>query len=201
MPSLISSTNTGEHIDFGGTGSKYTGDKNHPNYNQTFSGSSLNLILQKNHLLPTDIDTDNIVARGASFEWSENYHMLPVLEYNTHFVQEQVTGLMEPGQGKLATFEVLRIGDALPNVKTLPFESEITMLEVVGDDHPQKGTVLNVFYGVRVTGQSGGFNPQSLAQRQVGLSYRYRLPGKEYKALVRDAKYPGDVQGGVTLVQ
>jgi hypothetical protein len=201
MGTLFSSTNVGEKISFGGTGSKYNGDKSHPGYNQTFSGNSLNLILQKNHALPTDIDTDNIIARGASFDWSENYNILPVIEYNTYFIQEQVVGLHELGKGTLATFEVLRIGDSLPNAKTLPYDSEITMLEVVGDDHPAKGTVLNVFYGVRITGQSGGFNPNALASRHVNLSYRYRLPGKEYKALVNDAKYPGDVQGDVQLTQ
>jgi hypothetical protein len=198
MGDLFSRTNTGERLSFKNSGSKYLGDKKNPAYNQTFSGNSLNLILQKNHVLPTDIDADNLIARGASFDWSENYNILPVIEYNTYFVQEQVVGLHELGKGTLGTFEVLRVGDALPSAKTLAYESEITMLEVVGDDHPQKGTVLNVWYGVRVIGQSGAFNPQTLASRQVNLTYRYRLPGKEYKALVNDARYPGDVQGNIS---
>jgi hypothetical protein len=52
---------------------------------------------------------------------------------------------------------------------------------------------------MRIVGQSGGFNPTGLASRNISLSYRYRLPGKDYKALVRDAKYPGKVEANVSL--
>jgi hypothetical protein len=116
-------TNQGEKIRFNGTGSKYIGDKNKPVYNQTWSGNSLNLILQKNHLLPIDIEPDNLIARGASFDWSENYNILAVLEYNTYFIQEQVLGIQDLGRGSINTFEILRIGDAMPSVKTLPYET------------------------------------------------------------------------------
>lgn len=67
MPSLFNQQDTGEYVSLNGVGSKYTGDKSHPNYNQTYSGSSLNLILQKNHLLPTDVDTDNMIAVVPAF--------------------------------------------------------------------------------------------------------------------------------------
>lgn len=190
---------TGEKVTFSSTGTKYTGDKNANVYNRVWSGNSLNLVFQKNHLLPIDIDPHNLVARGANFDWSENYNILAVVEYNTYHIQEQVLGLQELGRGSVSTFEFLRLGDNMPNVKTLAHESEITVLEVVGDQHPQRGMVLNVFYGVRIVAQAGGFTPTSIASRNINITYRYRLPGKDYKALVKDAKYPGSVQPNVPL--
>lgn len=190
---------TGEKVRFSNTGTKFTGEKNSNLYNRVWSGNSLNLIFQKNHLLPIDIDPQNIIARGANFDWQENYNILPVVEYNEYFIQEQVIGLQELGKGSVSTWEILRINDNLPSVKTLAHESEMTVLEVVGDQHPQRGLVLNVFYGVRIIGQSGGFSPTGLAGRNVSLTYRYRLPGKDYKALVKDAKYAGGVEANVPL--
>ncbi len=197
MPGII--LNQGERITFSRLGTKYEGDRNAPLYNKTYSGNSLNMIFLKNHRLPTDIDPANFIGRGASFNWSETYNIMPVVEYNTYFIQEQVIGLQELGRGGLDTFEILHIGDNLPSVKTLAFESEITALEVVGEDHPQHGTVLNAFYGCLVTQQSGSFNPTALAQRSFSISYRYRLPGKDYKALVPSSNYPGNVKPGIPL--
>lgn len=194
MPLIPNITGGGERITFNRTGVKYTGSITNPVYNQVYSGNSLNLIIQKNRQLPIDVEPDNVIGRGASFDWNESYNILPVVEYNTYFIQEQVIGMQDLGRGSIGTFEILRIGDNLPTVKTLPHESEMTIFEQVGDDHPNKGMVLNVFFGCRFTGQSGGFNPTGIVGRNASLSYRYRLTGKDYKAISGSSPYPGGVE-------
>jgi len=181
-------------ISFNRKAAAFLGDINNAHYNQSFAGNALKITITKNVALPSDVDFKNVVARGQNFDYSETYQILPVLEWDTYFIQEIVLGMQEMGTFSIAAMFTLRLNDSLPNVKSLPFESEMQALQTVGQDSPNHGEVLNSWWGCRFVGRSSSQTPNGIVMDNIRGVYRYRLPGKEWKLINPSAIYPGDTK-------
>ena len=181
-------------ITFNRQAAKYLGDKNANVYNQHYAGNSLKCTFLRGTPLPSDIDPKNLIARGSDFSFRESYQLLPVIEWNTYFVQELVMGMQEMGNFEVRALFSFRLNDSLPHVKVLAWELDNTILEAVGDEHPNAGMVLNAFYGQRFGTRGHAWTPTGLVSDNISGLYRYRLPGKEYRLKNPSSKYPGDVK-------
>jgi len=189
-------------ISFNKKGTKYDGDIKNGIYNQSYAGNALSVLFTRTVAIPSDVDPKNIIARGQNFNWNETYQILPVLEWDTYFYQEIVLGMQDMGSFDVALMFTLRLNDSLPTVRTLAWETEMQILQNVGQDHPQAGLVLNVWYGGRFVGRGGTMSPNGLYMDSVRGIYRYRLSGKDWKYLNADSYYPGvvsEVEMGTTI--
>lgn len=172
---------------------KYTGKVDGVHYNQAWAGNALKVNFIRTVPLIVDLTPNDIIARGESYNYQENYTLLPVIEWDTYFIQEIVLGMQELGTFDVGVMFTLRTNDALPTVKTLPFEPEMLITQAVGQDSPNYGEVLNAWYGGRFVGRGSTMNPRGLLMDSIRGVYRYRLPGKEYKLLNPSSLYPGNV--------
>lgn len=180
---------------FNKTGALYKGDPNATDYNCSYAGNAMKVLFTRTEAIITDITPSNLIARGQNFDYSENYQILPVMEWNTYFIQETVLGLQEMGTFNVQVNFTLRTNDSLPTVRTLPFEKEMVVYEMAGDDAPHSGMVVNVWFGARFVGRGGGQTVNGILMDSIRGIYRYRLTGKDWKLLApTDTYYPGDVQ-------
>lgn len=181
-------------ISFERKAAHYEGDITAGVYNQTFAGNSLEVLFVRGTPLPSDVNPKNMIGRGADFSFRESYQILPVIEWNTYFVQELVLGMQEMGNFEVKAIFNLYLNDQLPSVRTLAWELDNTIIEAIGDDHANHGMVLNAFYGQRWGSRSHGWSPQGLVNENISGLYRYRLSGKEWKLRNASAIYPGEVR-------
>jgi hypothetical protein len=181
-------------ISFNKKGTKYTGDIGNGIYNQSYAGNALTVLFTRGVALASDVDPNNIIARGQNYNWNETYQILPVLEWDTYFYQEIVLGMQDMGSFDVSMMFTLRNNDSLPTVRTLAWETEMQMIQKVGVDHPLSGLVQNVWYGGRFIGRGGTMSPNGLYMDSVRGIYRYRLTGKDWKYVNSDAYYPGEVK-------
>lgn len=181
-------------VSFNQTGAKFVGDPNNDTYLKSFAGNALSVKFGRGISIPSDLTPDSLIARGQNYNYRESYQFHPVLEWDTYFIQEIVLGLQELGTFDVQTMFHLRLNDALPTVRTLPYETEMQIIQSVGRDHPQAGLVMNVWYGARFTGRGSGMSPTGLVIDNIPGVYRYRLTGKDWKLQNPDALYPGNVQ-------
>lgn len=172
----------------------YGGDIQAANYNNTYSGNALECLFVRGTPLPSDVNPKNMIGRGSDFSYRESYQIMPVIEWNTYFVQELVLGMQEMGSFEVKAIFNLYLNDQMPTVRTLAWELDNTIIEAIGDDHPQHGLVLNAFYGQRFGSRSHGWSPQGLVNENISGMYRYRLSGKEWKLRNAGSPYPGDVK-------
>ncbi len=129
------------------------------------------------------MDNDlNVVARGMGLNWNENFQNTPVMEWGHRFATEIVPGAMNPGQLTIQTMFFMHLNDALSTFRNLTRRPEMqAFVYVAKHEDPQiEGIVLDVFKGVRIVGQQGNFNAQSLYMRNVSMMYRQRLTGAEW---------------------
>jgi hypothetical protein len=180
-------------ITFNRKGSYYKGDINHPTYTKSFVGNALKVLFTRGVSLPSDVDPKNLVARGQNFNYQENYQILPVLEWDTYFIQELLLGMQEMGSFDCQAMYTLRLNDSLPTVKTLAWETELTLIQSAGQDTPTPGMVLNSWYGARFAGRGSTMSPNGIVMESLRGMYRYRLTGKDWKLMNPMAFYPGDV--------
>lgn len=178
---------------FNRKGSKFNGNKDGFIYNQAYAGNSLTVNFGRGIGIPSDIDSKNIVSRGQNFNWRESFQIYPVLEWNTYFSQESVIGMQDMGSGDVGTFYTLRNMDSMPTVRTLPWENEMQAVQSTGVDHKQPGLVLNAWYGVRFVNLGSSQPLNGLATLNMGIIYRFRLSGKDWKLQNSNAYYPGEV--------
>lgn len=171
----------------------FNGDVGSGVYNQSYAGNALQCLFVRGTPLPSDVNPKNMIGRGADFSFRESYQLMPVIEWNTYFVQELILGMQEMGNFEVKAIFTLAYNDQMPTVKTLAWELDNTIIEAVGDDHPNHGMVLNAFYGQRWGSRSHGWSPQGLVNENISGLYRYRLPGKEWKLRNSSAIYPGEV--------
>lgn len=183
-----------KRITFSRTAGFYTGNKDAREYTQSYAGNALAVLFLRGTPLPSDLDPKNLIARGSDFSYRESYQLLPVIEWNTYFIQELVIGMQEMGNFEVRAVFNLRLNDALPSVKTLAWELDNTVLEHVGDEHPNSGIVVNAFYGQRFGSRGHAWTPTGLLTDTISGLYRYRLPGKEYKLKNPSSKYPAPVK-------
>ena len=181
-------------ISFERKAAHYEGDISSGVYNQSYSGNSLECLFVRGTPLPSDVNPKNMIGRGSNFSFRESYQLLPVLEWNTYFVQELVIGMQEMGSFEVAAIFNLAFNDQMPSVRTIAWELDNTIIEAVGDDHANHGLVLNAFYGQRWGSRSHGWSPSGLVSENMSGLYRYRLSGKEWKLRNSSAVYPGAVK-------
>jgi len=179
---------------FNQKGSLYKGKKDGYIYNQAYAGNAAKVLFGRGIGIPSDLDPNNIISRGQNYNWRENFQIYPVLEWDTYFSQESVIGMQDMGSGDVGTFYTLRNIDSLPAVRTLPFEAEIQAVQSLGQDHKQKGLVLNAWYGVRFINLGSSQPLNGLLTLNIGIIYRFRLNGKDWKLQTPTAYYPGNVE-------
>jgi len=193
-------------ISFNRKGSQLQGydpAKELPVYGQSYVGNALKILIARGTALTSDVDPRNIIARGQNFNYTENYQLLPVIEWDTYFIQELLLGMQEMGSFDCQAMFSLRLNDALPSVKTLAWETELTGIESVGQDHPQAGMVLNSFWGMRFSGNGSNLSPTGIVMISIRGMYRYRLTGKDWKMSNPKALYPymvNEVNMGTELI-
>lgn len=180
-------------ITFDRKAAHFDGDISSGVYNQSYVGNALECLFVRGTPLPSDVNSKNMIGRGSDFSFRESYQIVPVIEWNTYFVQELVLGMQEMGNFEVKAVFNLAFNDQMPSVRTLAWELDNTIIEAVGDDHPNHGLVLNAFYGQRWGSRSHGWSPQGLVNDNVSGLYRYRLSGKEWKLRNVGAVYPGEV--------
>lgn len=171
-----------------GSRAKITSINDPAHFNKTFSGSALHVIVAK-----ASEKGLNIIARGQNFNYSHNFEVTPIEEYNTRFVQETVNGKQGIGTGSLATMLILKVNDALPTYKDLMKEEELIIYQVTGEDELIPNEVINAFLGAKITGRSGGHSSTGIAMLNVPFIYRKHLTGSDYKKLNQSALYPAEV--------
>lgn len=181
-------------LTFNKKAAKYLGSPEDGHYNQSVAGNALKVTFAKNVPTPADISAGNVIARGQNFDYRENYQILPVVEWDTYFIQEIVLGMQELGTFGVQAMFSLRLNDAMPHVKTLPFESEMLIIQAYGRDSLNAGEVTNTWWGSRFSGRSSSQTPNGILMDNISGVYRYRLPGKEWKLANPSAVYPGNVQ-------
>lgn len=181
-------------ITFNRKGSKFTGDKDGGLYNRAHGGHSLSVLFSRTVSVASDVDSKNIIARGQNFNYSENYQIWPVFEWDTNFIQETVIGMQDMGSFDVQIMYTLRNNDSLPTVRTLPYESEMQIFQSKGQDQPEYGMVFNSWIGARFVGRGSGMSPNGIVMDSVRGIYRYRLTGKDFKLLNPATKYPGGVE-------
>lgn len=147
-------------------------------YYKALSGSQLECLVLDSSATPAT----NLVARGTGFSFNENYQQTPVLEWAQRKSLEIVTGLMPPGQIQIATLFFMNLNDNMPTVRELVNLTELSVMVRIAlhEDPKLQGLVLDVFQGVKIGGQSGNWNAQSLYLRNAQLIYRERLTGLQW---------------------
>lgn len=132
--------------------------------------------------------TENLVARGMGMQWNENYQMTPVMEWGQRYCLEIVDGAMQPGQLTINGMNFLQLNDTLPTYRNLIQRRELTGIVQIAEHEKAefRGLVIDVFQGVKIGGQSGNWNAQSLYLRNANMMYRKRLTGLEWLAINPD---------------
>lgn len=121
-----------------------------------------------------------IVGAGSNFTWTDTFTLSGVDQYNQKFVDEVVFNRTELGAGTLAAFETVDLNDKLPTAKN-PVVGPYLILDMVGDDQPDAGKVINAFKNAFISTVSGGFGgaPGPVAEN-INVIYSRRLNRKEY---------------------
>ena len=140
------------------------------------------------------IGKKNMIARGTGISWSENYVTHDVAEWGENAITEIVQGVMGVGQLQIQSLLFFHLNDTMPTAQSLLNFRELTAKEFIkpdyttgaGDSASLAGKVVNYFEGIHFTGQSGSWNPQSLAMRNITLKYRRRYNSYEYYSLFKD---------------
>lgn len=180
-------------LTFNRKGVKSGADPNGQIYNQRYNGNSPKVLVSRNVAIPSDIDPSNIIAQGRNFNWSEDFQITPVLEWDTYFSQESVIGMQGMGTWSVGSYYNLRLADSMPTVRTLPFEGEMQIIEQLGREHRNSGIVMNAFFGVRITRNGSGQDVNGLMMWDISGIYRYRMNPKEWKLQNPISLYPGEV--------
>jgi len=131
---------------------------------------------------PTKAGSEQVVVgAGSNFTWTDTFTLSGIDEYNQMFVKEIIYNRMELGAGTLAAWETADLNDKLPTA-TNPVVGPYAILDVVGDDQPNAGVVLNAFENAYISTVSGGFGaaPGPVAEN-INVIYTNRLSGQEYK--------------------
>ncbi len=168
-------------------------------YAHGYNGTALKVILIQGELEPGQkIQANNIVARGSNFNWSMATPTTQADEINTTFVQETNYGRTEVGTGRIQVVFNLAANDAMPTWESIRSLSELTILEVTGDDHPMTvngvPTILNAFLGVRIINQGSTTQVNQQKVLDVEVNFRQRLTGMDWKKLAGGSvNYPATV--------
>lgn len=146
--------------------------------NRSHSGSGLRVIIR-------DPNGSKVLGRGNNFSWQDTFGILEVDEWGVDGIDEFVPG-KHRGSGNLATLCIASINDSLPHRKNFVTLGPFTMQEVVADDRPNAGTILNQFEEVWFNVVGGSFAATGLAAQNVSFVYGKRTPGDE----VQGVDYP-----------
>jgi len=128
---------------------------------------------------------NKILGRGTNFNWQDSFEVNPVEEYGKNGIDEFVPGKMR-GSGSIGTLAIASINDSLPHRGNLISTGPFVVQEVVADDFPNAGTILNQFEEVWFTVHGGSFGPSGLAAKNASFVYGKRIPGAE----VQGVDYP-----------
>lgn len=193
-----------ERLSFSKKAAHFDGDIHSSIYNGSYNGGALKCTFVRGVPLASDLDSKNMIARGSDFSYRESYQILPVIEWNTRFVQEIVLGQMDLGSFDVRAVFSARFNDQMPHVKTIAYERDFTIIEEEAEDEANSGLVLNAFYGGLFQTRGHSWSPQGLAVDTISGVYRYRLAGKEYKlknpaSLYFDAVHEVDLSAPVRV--
>ena len=183
------------------------------NNTQSFNGSALNVLFLQS--TPAGLDKDEnkgadgkaiggydcvgngILARGTNFSYNRRFSHSETEELNTTFTKETNYGKEMVGSGRIQTIFTLKNNDALPSADSLRKASELTILEITGDDHSLNNAsldnpfvVLNAFIGCRIVGESSATQVSQTKMQDVEIIFRRKLSGAEWKAIIASANYP-----------
>lgn len=130
-------------------------------------------------------DEFSLVARGTGMQWNEQYQMIPVMEWGQRHCLEISEGAMPPGQLVINAMNFLHLNDAMSTYRKLVQRKELqAIVQVAQHEKPEfRGLVIDVFQGVKISGQSGNWNAQTLYLRNANMIFRKRLTGLEWLAL------------------
>ena len=168
-------------------------------YTSGYNGTALKVIFVKGEIIAgSPLNAANIAARGNNFNWAVSTPLTQADEINQTFVQETNYGRQELGTGRIDVVFNLRANDQMPTWDSIRTESEMTILEVTGDDHVGTidgiPTILNAFLGCRITNQSSATIVNQQKILSVDISFRQRLTGADFKKKVGDAfRYPASI--------
>jgi len=147
----------------------------------------------------------SLIARGTGLQWSENYQLVPIMEWGKRHCLEIVKGAMPPGQLNFQSINFLHLNDTLPTVRNLVEKRELqAIVQIASHETPElRGLVIDVFVGVVIQGQQGNWNAQSLYLRNGNMLFRKRLNGLQWLELNPDlanqnedhAAYPATIGG------
>jgi len=153
-------------------------------YYQALSGSQL--------VCQVFDESYNLFARGMGMSWNEQPQQTPVMEWGQRYCLEIVTGAMPPGQIAIQGMYFMKLNDTMPTYKNLASRRELfAMVQIAKhEDQALAGIVLDVFQGVKIAGQQGNWNAQSLYLKNANMMYRKRLTGIDWKMQNADFKYP-----------
>lgn len=162
-------------------------------YYKGFSGSQLVFQL---------LDSEkNVISRGMGMSWSENYQQTPVMEWGQRRSFEIITGAMPVGQISINSLYFLQLNDTLPTVRNLSARGDFMAIVQIGsqEDPAIAGLILDVYKGVKIVGQQGNWNAQSLYLRNANMMYCERLSGAEYALENGGSKYDKIVSVSVSM--
>lgn len=172
-------------------------------YQGGFNGTALKVIFVKGAVtVGSTVQPVDIAARGNNFNYSVATPVTQADEINTRVVKETNYGRQELGSGRIDVVFNLMANDALPNAKNLSELTEMTILEVTGDDHPltvidaqgvSTPVVLNAFLGVRIVNQASGASVNQQKMLGVDVIFREHLSGAQWKLLNASSNYPAAV--------
>ena len=146
--------------------------------NRAHGGPGLQLIIY-------DSTGKKIIGRGSNFNWSDNFEIYPVEEWNATGINEFCPGKMR-GSGSIGSVFISGVQDNLPRRNNFVTAGPYHMQMIVGEGRPNAGTVLNEFKEVWMTVVGGQFGAAGLAAQNVSVLYGERVPGAD----VQGVDYP-----------
>ncbi|GAB1348373.1 hypothetical protein MASR1M107_05850 [Ignavibacteriales bacterium] len=159
-------------------------------YHRSFAGADLIFDL-------VDPVAGSLIARGIGANWNDNAQQMPVMEWGERVATEIVTGAQNPGQIQITSIYFLGLNDNLGSYSNLRDDKEfIGMIRMSKQADPLTVAALkvtDVFIGMKIANNSGGFSAQQMYMRNFALIYRKRITGAQWKKYNPSSPYPANI--------
>jgi|DEB0MinimDraft_6_1074348.scaffolds.fasta_scaffold69164_2 hypothetical protein len=124
--------------------------------------------------------TSPIIGAASGLSYSDDYEKPPVEEAGNELVTEHTDG-RHSGSGSINAFWSPQYNDGLPSPSEF-IGKRYVIVQRVGPNYPQAGTVLNAFTKVAISRVGGSQGARGNMTQDVGFSYKKRWTGAEWAA-------------------
>ncbi len=145
-------------------------------YPQKHAGASIEVLLV-NENNPSDVT----IGATTGINWSEDYEAIPIEEAGSEGTDEIVQG-RHSISGSIPAFWTPEWGDKLPTRSSFIGKS-YTVIERIGPDWPNAGTVVNAITGCRINRLGNSHNARGVKTVDLAFNGKTRYNGIEWAGL------------------